>query len=86
MFGFIEFAYNRSVHFTIDSPFQIVYDFNLLTPLDFILLSIDEKVSLYGNRKAQMVKTLYESVRQQIEKKMNNMLLKLNKVLNVLFF
>jgi hypothetical protein len=33
-----------------------------------------------------MVKTLYESVRQQIEKKMNNMLLKLNKVLNVLFF
>ena len=86
MFGFIEFAYNRSVHFTIDSPFQIVYDFNLLTPLDFILLSIDEKVSLYGNRKAQMVKTLYESVRQQIAKKMNNMLLKLNKVLNVLFF
>jgi hypothetical protein len=86
LFGFIEFAYNRSVHFTIDSPFQIVYDFNLLTPLDFILLSIDEKVSLYGNRKAQMVKTLYESVRQQIEKKMNNMLLKLNKVLNVLFF
>jgi len=86
LFGFIEFAYNRSVHFTIDSPFQIVYDFNLLTPLDFILLSIDEKVSLYGNRKAQMVKTLYESVRQQIEKKMNNMLLKLNKVINVLFF
>jgi hypothetical protein len=86
LFGFIEFAYNRSVHFTIDSPFQIVYDFNLLTPLDFILLSIDEKVSLYGNRKAQMVKTLYESVCQQIEKKMNNMLLKLNKVLNVLFF
>jgi hypothetical protein len=86
LFGFIEFAYNRSVHFTIDSPFQIVYDFNLLTPLDFILLSIDEKVSLYGNRKAQMVKTLYKSVQQQIEKKLNNMLLKLNKVLNVLFF
>lgn len=48
---------------------MIVYDFNLLTPLDFIILSINEKVSLYGNRKAQMVKTLYESVRQQIEKK-----------------
>jgi hypothetical protein len=48
---------------------MIVYDFNLLTLLDFIILSINEKVSLYGNRKAQMVKTLYESVRQQIEKK-----------------
>lgn len=69
MFGFIEFAYNRSVHSIIDSLFMIVYDFNLLTPLDFIILSINEKVSLYSNRKAQMVKTLYESVRQQIEKK-----------------
>jgi hypothetical protein len=86
LFGFIEFAYNMSVHSTIDSPFEIVYHFNLLTPLDFILLSIDEKVSIYGNRKAQMVKTLYKSVQQQIEKKLNNMLLKLNKVLNVLFF
>jgi hypothetical protein len=48
---------------------MIVYDFNLLTPLDFIILSINEKVSLYDNRKAQMVKTLNESVQQQIEKK-----------------
>lgn len=48
---------------------MIVYDFNLLTPLDFIILSINEKVSLYSNRKAQMVKTLNESVQQQIEKK-----------------
>ena len=67
---FIEFAYNRSVHSTTEiSPFEIVYGFNHLTPMDLIHLPIDERVSLDGNRKAQVVKTLHESVRQQIEKR-----------------
>ena len=66
---FIEFAYNRSVHSTTEfSPFEIVYGFNPLTPMDLIHLPLDERVSLDGNRKAQVVKTLHESVRQQIEK------------------
>jgi len=59
---FIEFAYNRSVHSTTEiSPFEIVYGFNHLTPMDLIHLPIDERVSLDGNRKAQVVKTLHES-------------------------
>jgi hypothetical protein len=67
---FIEFAYNRSVHFTIDySPFEIVYGFNPLTPLDLIPLSVDEMVSLDGNKKAQVVKDLHAKIQQQIEKK-----------------
>jgi hypothetical protein len=37
--------------------------------MDLIHLPIDERVSLDGNRKAQVVKTLHESVRQQIEKR-----------------
>jgi hypothetical protein len=45
------------------SSFDIVYDFNLLTPLDLIVLHVDERVSLNGNRKARIVKTLYESIR-----------------------
>ena len=66
---FIEFAYNRSVHSTTEfSPFEIVYGFNPLTPIDLIPLPIDERVSLDGNRNAQVVKTLHESVRQQIER------------------
>jgi hypothetical protein len=49
----IEFAYNRSVHSTTDySPFEIVYGFNPLTPLDLIHLLVDETVSLDGNQKA----------------------------------
>jgi hypothetical protein len=33
-----------------------VYGFNPLTPMDLIHLPIDERVSLDGNRKAQVVK------------------------------
>jgi hypothetical protein len=41
---FIEFAYNQSVHSTADfSPFEIVYSFNPLTPLDLLPLPVDEK-------------------------------------------
>ena len=77
---FIEFAYNRNVHSTTEfSPFEIVYGFNPLTPMDLIPLPVDERVSLDGNRKAQVVKTLHESVRQQIEKRNNVYATKANK-------
>jgi len=67
---FIEFAYNRNVPSTTEfSPFEIVYGFNPLTPMDLIHLPVDESVSLDHNCKAQVVKTLHESVRQQIEKR-----------------
>jgi len=66
---FIEFTYNRSVHSTTDySPFEIVYGFNPLTPLDLISLPVDENVSLDGNKKAHVVKDFHAKIRQQIEK------------------
>jgi hypothetical protein len=67
---FIEFAYNRSVHSTTDfSPFEIVYGFNPLTPLDLLPLPVNEMTSLDGQKKAEMVQKLHASVRQHIEKK-----------------
>jgi len=48
---------------------KIVYGFNPLTPMVLIHFPVDERVSLDGNRKAQVVKTLNKSVRQQIEKR-----------------
>jgi hypothetical protein len=67
---FVEFAYNRTVHSTTGfSPFEIVYGFNPLTPMDLIPLPFEEKVSLDGEKKAKMVRQLHEGVRLQIEKK-----------------
>jgi hypothetical protein len=55
---------------TIDySPFEIVYSFNPLTPLDLIPLPVDERVSVDDNKKAQVVKDIHAKIRQQIKKK-----------------
>ncbi|GKV06979.1 hypothetical protein SLEP1_g18793 [Rubroshorea leprosula] len=60
----IEFAYNRSVHSTTNcSPFEVVYGFNPLTPLDLLPLPIAERASLDGKKKAQVVKQLHERER-----------------------
>ena len=68
--SFIEFAYNHNVHSTTEfSLFEILYGLNPLTPMDLIALPVDKRVSLDGNRKARVVKTLHESVRQQIKKR-----------------
>ena len=65
----MEFAYNRSVHrATNHSPFEVGYGFNPLTPMDLVPLPM-EKVNLEGKQRAEFVKSLYEKVKTQIEKK-----------------
>ena len=47
---FIEFTYNMSFHSTTNmSPFEIVYGFNPLTPLDLLPLPISQRESLDGH-------------------------------------
>ena len=66
----IEFAYNRSVHSTTSySPFETVYGFNPLTPLDVLPLPTNERVNLDGKHKADFVRELHSKVRDNIEKK-----------------
>ena len=49
----VEFAYNRTIHsVTKFSPFEIVYGFNPLTPLDLSPLPMSEHVNLDGKKKA----------------------------------
>jgi len=62
--SFIEFAYNHSVHSTTNySPFEIIYEFNPLTPLDLIPLPINKRVNLDGTQKAYVVKDLHTKIR-----------------------
>ena len=54
----IEFAYNRTLHSSTNcSPFEIIYGFNPLAPMDLIQLSIDKQVNLDGKKKGEFVKT-----------------------------
>ena len=64
--SFIEFAYNRVMHSTTYSSFEIIYGFNPLTPLNLMPLPVDGRSSLDGQKKAELVKSLHERVRLQI--------------------
>jgi len=48
----IEFAYNRVVHSTTSHfPFEVVYEFNLLTPLDLLPLPTHEAWTCQDGKK-----------------------------------
>uniref|UniRef100_A0A2N9GLL5 Reverse transcriptase n=1 Tax=Fagus sylvatica TaxID=28930 RepID=A0A2N9GLL5_FAGSY len=77
---FIEFAYNRAMHTTTSySPFEIVYGFNPLTPLDLMPLPVDGRSSLDGQKKVELVKSLHERVRLQIAQKNERVAAQANK-------
>ncbi|XP_052490767.1 uncharacterized protein LOC128043016 [Gossypium raimondii] len=62
-FPHIEFAYNRYVHSaTKFSPFEVVYGFNPLTPLDLLPLPNDQFVHVDAKKKAKYVKELHQKV------------------------
>lgn len=67
----IEFAYNRVVHSTTKhSPFEIVYGYNPLTPLDLLPMPNTSLLKHKdGKAKAEFVKRLHEKIKLQIEKK-----------------
>ena len=70
LLGLHQFAYNRAMHTTTSySPFEIVYGFNPLTPLDLMSLHVDGRSNLDGQKKAELVKSFHERVRLQITQK-----------------
>nr|KYP60290.1 Transposon Ty3-I Gag-Pol polyprotein [Cajanus cajan] len=58
----VEFTYNRVVHKTTNmSPFEIVYDFNPLTPLDLLPLpDVASFIHKEGSFRAEFVKKLHK--------------------------
>ncbi|RDX82471.1 hypothetical protein CR513_36732, partial [Mucuna pruriens] len=64
----VKFAYKKTVHSnSIYSSFEVVYDFNPLTPLDILTLSTNEHANLDGKQKTEFVRKLHVN-RANIEK------------------
>ena len=76
----VEFAYNRTIHSaTKFSPFEIVYGFNPLTPLDLSPLPMSEHLNLDGKKKAEFVKQNHEKARLNIERRIEQYAKQANK-------
>ncbi|KAA0057648.1 putative polyprotein [Cucumis melo var. makuwa] len=67
---FVEFAYNRAIHsITHCSPFEVVYGFNPLTPLDLSPLPPNMFTSDAASSRVEYIKTLHKEIKERIEKK-----------------
>ena len=76
---YVEFAYNWTFHSsTGKTPFEVVYGFNPLTPLDLLPLPTNDFANLDGKRKADMMKKIHEQTRLAIEKKNKEVALRSN--------
>ena len=55
----VEFAYNRAVHSTTQlCPFEVVYGFKPLTPLDLLPLPLHERTDMEASKRADYVKKM----------------------------
>jgi hypothetical protein len=66
----VEFAYNRAVHSTSQlCPFEVVYGFKPITPLDLLPLPIQERVNMDASKRADFVRKIHVKTKEAIEKK-----------------
>ena len=74
-----EFAYNRARHSTTGkSPFEIVYGFNPLSPLDILPLPLQERTNMDASARATYLKKVHEDTRAMIERQVRRRATKLN--------
>lgn len=65
----IEFAYNRTMHYSIGkSPFEVICGVNLTAPLDLVPHSTITQFSGDTYERAKQIKKFHESVKATIEK------------------
>ncbi|KAL4375921.1 hypothetical protein GQ457_02G026580 [Hibiscus cannabinus] len=66
----VEFAYNHDVHSaTKMSPFEVVYGFNPITPLDLLPLPREQVMNRDGQSKAEFVRKLHQQVKENLERR-----------------
>ena len=74
-----EYAYNRARHSTIGkSPFEVVYGFNPLSPLDILPLPLQERTNMDASARVNFLKKMHEDTRNTIERQVQRLATKLN--------
>jgi hypothetical protein len=65
----IEFAYNRSIHFTTKvSPFQVVYGFNPRAPIDLLPIPPSKMTCFDASQRSEFIIKMHEITKLNIEK------------------
>ncbi|KAK1684453.1 hypothetical protein QYE76_045301 [Lolium multiflorum] len=76
----MEFAYNRAIHSTTElCPFEVVYGFKPITPLDLLPLPIQERANMKASKRADFVRKIHVKTKELIEKKGKNNAARVNK-------
>ena len=66
----VEFAYNRAVHSTTNlCPFEIVYGFKPIAPIDLLPLPLQERINMEASKRAAYVKKIHEKTKEAVELK-----------------
>jgi hypothetical protein len=74
-----EFAYNRARHSTTGkSPFEVVYGFNPLAPLDILPLPLQERTNMDASARASYLKKVHEETRNTIKLQVQRLVHKRN--------
>jgi hypothetical protein len=74
-----EYAYNRARHSTTGkSPFEVVYGFNPLSPLDILPLPLQERINMDASARVSYLKKMHEDTRHTIERQVQRLATKLN--------
>ena len=63
---------------TSKSPFEVIYRFNPLSPLDILPLPLQEGTNLDASAPASYIKKMHEDTRATIERKVHHIATKLN--------
>jgi hypothetical protein len=76
----VEFAYNRAVHSTTNlCPFEIVYGFKPIAPIDLLPLPLQERTNMEASKRAAYMKKIHEKTKESIELKAVRKVTSMNK-------
>jgi len=76
----VEFEYNREVHSNTNMcPFEIVYGFKAIAPIDLLPLPLQERTYMEASKRAAYITKVHEKTKEAIELKSERKAASMNK-------